>query len=215
MNAIESRDLTKGFGTVQAVSGISFTLGAGEMLALLGPSGSGKTTLLRLVAGLERPDAGTISLFGQEGLPPEDRGVGMVFQDLALWPHMRMARHLDFVLRGRGLPRQDRRERISQLLDLVQLDDRRRAFPNQLSGGQAQRLAIARTLATEPRILLLDEPFANLDHALRERIMVEVLRRKQEDGLTIILATHNHDEMLALADHTITMACGGRIGNEG
>ena len=211
MHAIEANDLTKRFGTVQAVDGVSFSLGVGEMLALLGPSGSGKTTLLRLIAGIEKPDAGAVSLFGNQNLPPEKRSIGMVFQDLALWPHMRVARHLDFVLRGRGLSRHARSERIAGLLGLVQLDDRGRAFPNQLSGGQAQRLAIARALATEPRILLLDEPFANLDTALRDRMMNEILRRKEEDGLTVVFATHNHDEALSFAERTLVMEGGRKV----
>ena len=143
-------------------------------------------------------------------VPPVERGIGMVFQDFALWPHMRVAKHLDFVLRGRGLPRHARALRAGAMLELLHLRDRRGAYPGELSGGEAQRLAIARALITEPRILLLDEPFANIDAELRQDIMDEVLRRKHSHRAAILLATHNADEAELLGDRLFRMQNGAR-----
>ena len=212
MAAVELDRVTKRFGDVTALSDVSLRVGQGEFLCLFGPSGCGKTTLLRLIAGLEVPDAGRVLIHGAVAtdriivVPPADRGVGMVFQDLALWPHMRAARHIDFVLRGRGLSKAQRRERVDGLLALSQLEERRRTYPNQLSGGEAQRLAIARALATDPGILLLDEPFANLDVPRRHRIIDEILRRKRDNGLTVVMATHNRQEAEDLSDAVFDMA---------
>lgn len=211
MAAVELDHITKRFGEVTALSDVSLRVGQGEFLTLFGPSGCGKTTLLRLIAGLEVPDAGRVLIHGAVAtdltviVPPADRGIGMVFQDLALWPHMRAARHIDFVLRGRGLSKAQRRERVDELLALSQLENRRRTYPNQLSGGEAQRLAIARALATDPGILLLDEPFANLDLPRRHRIIDEILRRKSDNGLTVIMATHNRQEAEDLSDAVFDM----------
>jgi ABC-type Fe3+/spermidine/putrescine transport system ATPase subunit len=212
MLAVELDHVTKRFGEVTALSDVSLRVDRGEFLCLFGPSGCGKTTALRLIAGLEVPDAGRVLIHGSVAsdqtviIPPVDRNVGMVFQDLALWPHMRAARHIDFVLRGRGLSKVERRERVRRLLALSQLEDRRRTYPNQLSGGEAQRLAIARALATDPGILLLDEPFANLDVPRRHRVIDEVLRRKDTDGLAIVMATHNRQEAEDISDTVFDMA---------
>ncbi|MBN2311089.1 MAG: ABC transporter ATP-binding protein [Candidatus Hydrogenedentes bacterium] len=211
--ALEVVGAAKRFGPVIAVQDLSLRIEPGQALALFGPSGCGKTTLLRVIAGLERPDAGRILIDGALAddsgrgpfMLPSRRGIAMVFQDFALWPHMRAKRHLDFVLRGRGLTRHERRERIARALDLCRLHDRRRAYPAELSGGEAQRLAIARALVVEPRILLLDEPFANLDVPLRECIIDELLRRKRDHTLTILLATHNREEAIRLAGRILYM----------
>lgn len=210
MPAIELSNIAKAFGPLRVLRGVSLTVEAGQALAVVGPSGCGKTTLLRLVAGLDTPDAGRVRLFdrvvaeGRVFVAPVERGVGMVFQDFALWPHMSVERHLDFVLRAQRIARAERRRRIDALLDLCRLEDKRHAHPAELSGGQQQRVGIARGLATEPRILLLDEPFSNLDPELRERIAQEVLRRKR-GGLTLLLAVHASEDAAALADRTMAL----------
>jgi len=193
-----------------ALGNLSFAVGQGELLCLSGPSGCGKTTTLRLIAGLERPDRGAVLIGAEptadEGKPnmPEAGGVGMVFQDLALWPHMRVERHLDFVLRGRKLSRASRRERVHAVLDTCRLLDRRRAHPSELSGGQQQRLAIARALATNPGLLLLDEPFANLDADLRDHF-TEEFRKRNREGTTIILASHDQEDAEAMGGPVLAL----------
>ncbi len=138
-------------------------------------------------------------------VPPAERGLGMVFQDFALWPHMSVARHLDFVLKAKGIARDERKARIRDLLTLCGLLDRARGRPSELSGGEQQRLAIARAMVAEPRILLLDEPLSNLDAALKGRILAEILRRKREHGLTVVMATHDDDEIRSEADQVLRM----------
>lgn len=207
--ALETKDLRKRFGDRWVVGGISAAVAPGTGLALIGPSGAGKTTFLRLIAGIEAPDAGEVHLHGWPAtadgvfLPPEARGLAMVFQDFALWPHMSVARHLDFVLRGRGLCRRTRRNRIEAMLELVGLGDKRDAAPAQLSGGEAQRVAIARALVTEPPLLLLDEPFSNLDSATRSGIVDELARRKREDGVALVLASHDAADSASLCEQTL------------
>lgn len=201
MPAVELISVTKNFGDQRVIDGLSAAVEPGHALCLFGPSGCGKTTLLRLIAGLERPDAGTIRIasvtVNGEGIhvPPMARNVGMVFQSFALWPHLRAEHHLDFVLRARRMTRKQRRTEIDALLELVQLEDKRRAYPNELSGGEQQRLDIARALATRPRVLLLDEPFAHLDAAVRGRIGADVERRMRDEDVTVIVATHDLDEI--------------------
>ncbi|HIJ72662.1 MAG TPA: ABC transporter ATP-binding protein [Candidatus Hydrogenedentes bacterium] len=212
--AVEVRNVSKHFGALVALNGLSVAVTRGEALCLFGPSGCGKTTLLRIVAGLERPDGGAVFINGVEAtsptafLAPAARNIGMVFQDLALWPHMRAARHLDFVLRAAPLTRAQRERRIAELLERVSLSDRRRAYPCELSGGQQQRLAIARALAHEPRVLLLDEPFANLDAPLRDDILDTVKGLKQERDVTVLFAAHHPEEVTSLADCVLEMAAG-------
>ncbi len=210
-NAIEFRAVSKRFGALSVLDGLTFAVEAGAGLRLLGPSGSGKTTVMRLMAGLDRPDSGVIEVRGERVagagafVPPVVRRVGMVFQDFALWPHMRIEAQLRFVMAARGLPRSQRGPRARTLLELVELEGRRRSFPDALSGGEQQRAAIARTLAAEPDILLLDEPFSNIDGALRERIAAELLRRRSDLGVTIVLATHHGDEAEALCRQAIEL----------
>jgi len=209
MSAIECQNLSKRYGTLPVLANLSFSVETGQALCLFGPSGCGKTTLLRLIAGLEQPDTGTIRLFDRIVadndlfVPPADRNIGFVFQDFVLWPHMRVERHLDFVLHAKGIPRRQRRERTAQLLDLCRLEDKRRAYPAQLSGGQQQRLAIARALANHPSILLLDEPFSNLDADLRARMAAEFSRLKTESNVTLILATHIIEDATPFTDATL------------
>lgn len=210
MSAIELSGVSKRFGDVRPIGDFSLSIEPGTLSVLVGPSGCGKTTLLRLIAGLEVPETGRITLGGRvvtgDGIyaPPNARDVGFAFQDFALWPHKNVAAHLEFVLRARGLRRGKRLEEIETLLEVVELADKRRAYPATLSGGQQQRLAIARALAGEPRILLLDEPFANLDTRLRERILTEIVRRRAF-GVTVLIATHDLDDIEASADRVVRM----------
>jgi len=208
MHAIEAIDLTKRFGAIQAVDGVSFMLGAGEMLALLGPSGSGKTTLLRLVAGLEQPDGGTVSLFGMQGLRPEERGVGMVFQDLALWPHMSLRQHLLFPVRKLDLTREEVDERVTQTIASVGLGGREKARPAELSGGEQQRLALARALIGRPKRLLLDEPFSSLDLPLKREMVELVLELHERDGFTLVHVTHDPVEASRASDRIVALDSG-------
>ncbi len=212
--SVDVSNLTKRFGATTAVDDVSFSVAEGQFVALLGPSGSGKTTVLRMLAGLERPDEGRIAVHGRpvfggrREIPAEERDIGMVFQDYALWPHMTVAQNIAFGLRLRRFTRRDRDERVAEALSLVHLDGLDARFPDQLSGGQQQRVAIARALATRPRLLLLDEPLSNLDAALREEMRVELVRLLKAQGITAIYVTHDRIEALAMADQIVVMRDG-------
>ncbi len=208
--------LGKSFDGTPALDGVSATIRSGEFVALLGPSGCGKTTLLRLTAGFERPSAGSISLGGRvmadahRFVPPEAREIGIVFQSYALWPHMSVAGNVAYPLEVRRLPRAEREARVAEALALTGLSDLAARMPAQLSGGQRQRVALARCLVFEPRAMLLDEPLANLDLALRAS-MQEVFRMfHRRTGATMVYVTHDQTEALALADRIAVME-GGRI----
>ncbi len=205
--AVEARELRRRFAGHAALDGVSLAVPPGDLFALLGPSGSGKTTLLRVLAGFERPDAGELRLFGdlvagpQRFIPPERRGVGMVFQDYALFPHMSVDANVAY-----GLPRDARRhgegdERVREVLALTGLAGLGRRGVHELSGGEQQRVALARALAPRPRLLLLDEPFSNLDAALRVRVRTEVRAIVKRAGITAVLVTHDQEEALSVADH--------------
>ncbi|HEX5697905.1 MAG TPA: ABC transporter ATP-binding protein, partial [Rhodoferax sp.] len=187
-----------------AVRDVSFGLGAGDIGVLIGPSGCGKTTLLRAVAGLEGASAGVIRLDGQvvsqagSSLPPESRQVGMVFQDYALFPHLSIGRNIAFGIDH--LPRAERQARVAEVLALVGLQGQEKRFPHELSGGQQQRVALARALAPKPRLLLLDEPFSNLDVDLRERLAHEVRGILKEANATALFVTHDQLEAFAVGD---------------
>lgn len=202
--------LTKRFGAMAVVNNLDLVAQPGELVALLGPSGCGKTTTLRLIAGFEDPDEGTIEVGGQvvataqRRLPPERRRVGMVFQDYALFPHLTVGRNVAF-----GLPRGAKRQhRIEEALDLVGLQGFANRMPYELSGGQQQRVALARALAPEPDIVLLDEPFSNLDSALRGRVRAEVRQILRDAKATAVLVTHDQEEALSLSDHIAVMSHG-------
>jgi iron(III) transport system ATP-binding protein len=191
-----------------AVHGVSFSVREGELLALLGPSGCGKTTTLRMTGGFERPDAGRLLLGDRDitRLPPEKRGIGFVFQDYALFPHLNVFENVRFGLRDR--PAQAARDRVADMLDMVNLADLADRMPHQLSGGQQQRIALARTLAMAPPLVLLDEPFSNLDAAMRVETRQEVRSLLKRAGSAAILVTHDQEEALALADRIAVMDAG-------
>ena len=208
--ALSLAGLVKRFGAVVAVDAVDLDVAAGELIALLGPSGCGKTTTLRLAAGFERPDAGTVSLGGEEVagpgsyVPPEKRRIGVVFQDYALFPHMSVEDNV-----GYGVRRRDKRpSRVGEMLDLVGLADKSRRRPHELSGGEQQRVAIARALAPDPAVVLLDEPFSNLDAALRVRVRDEVRDILDAAGATAVFVTHDQEEALSLADRVAVMSTG-------
>jgi iron(III) transport system ATP-binding protein len=194
--------LTKRFGDSPIVRGISFSVREGDILALVGPSGCGKTTTLRLIAGFERLDEGSIEIDGQivaDGdyhLPPERSRVGMVFQDYAVFPHLSVGQNVGFALRKGPAER----ERVAELLAFVGLSGQERKMPHELSGGEQQRVSLARALSTEPAILLLDEPFSNLDAALRASVRAEVRSLLKRSGTTAVFVTHDQEEALLLGD---------------
>jgi iron(III) transport system ATP-binding protein len=208
--ALRVQDLRRTYGPITAVDGLSLELRTGEMLSLLGPSGCGKTTVLRLVAGLEEPDGGTIEIAGRRvagpgaSVPPERRRVGMVFQDHALFPHLSVADNVAYGIRRDP----DRAVRVRELLELVSLPDAGHRMPHELSGGMQQRVAIARALAPRPDVILLDEPFSNLDAALRTQLRGELREILRAAGASAVLVTHDQDEALTLGDRMAVMVRG-------
>jgi sulfate/thiosulfate transport system ATP-binding protein len=203
----------KRFGSsnpVAAVNGVSFTAPEHSITSLLGPSGSGKSTLLRMCAGLETPDGGRILINGLDvtNVPVRDRGVGFVFQNYALFQHMTVFDNIAFGLDIRGRNKQTTRARVESLLELVQLADYGKRLPAELSGGQRQRIALARSLATEPKVLLLDEPFGALDTRVRIELREWLLRLHEKMGVTTLLVTHDQEEALELSEHVILLKDG-------
>ena len=211
MAEVSVRNLTKRFGDVAALDDVDLEIPDGSFTALLGPSGCGKTTFLRLLAGLETPSAGTIRIGGMDvtALPPEKRGLGMMFQSYALFPHMTVAENLRFPLRMRALgDRADQARRVADALRLVRMETMADRLPRALSGGQQQRVALARALIADPPGLLLDEPLSNLDAQLRKDMQVELMELHRKVGLTTVLVTHDQDEALSLADRVVLMRSG-------
>jgi len=216
MSRIELHAVSKAYDGRMGVEGISASVEHGERVVLLGPSGCGKTTVLRLVAGLEVPDSGTISINGarvaearRNLLPPEQRRIGMVFQDLALWPHMTVSQHLEFALRyDPGNKAADRPARIRAVLEMVRMADRAQAKPGELSGGQQQRVALARALVANPTIVLMDEPLSNLDPELNLHLRQEILRLHTELGFTLVYVTHSREEAADIGSRVIAMRYG-------
>src|SRR5690606_34321717 len=210
MARLDITDVSKLFGSVRAVDRFSITVEDGELVCLLGPSGSGKSTLLRMIGGFEKPTAGSITIDGEEivHLPPERRPTGMVFQSHALWTHMNVHKNLAFGLKLRRLPAGEIKDRVEAVLELVGLAGYGTRLTHQLSGGQQQRVALARSLVLEPKILLLDEPFASLDQHLRERLREEVRDIQQRLKITTLFVTHAQDEALAVSDRIVVMRDG-------
>jgi putative spermidine/putrescine transport system ATP-binding protein len=207
MSGVTVSGVSKRFGHVQALDGVSLDVASGEMVALLGPSGCGKTTLLRAVAGLERPDSGQISIGGKDviGVPTRERPIGMVFQSYALFPNMTVRQNIAFPLEVRNWPSADVRARVDELLGLVRLGPQADRYPNQISGGQAQRAALGRALAPHPDVLLLDEPLSALDALVRTRLRDEIRRVQQLVRTTAIYVTHDQAEAMAIADRVAVM----------
>jgi len=202
LTKVQLKGVRKDFGAFTAISQIDLEINSGELVALLGPSGCGKTTTLRMIAGLEVPTLGQILFDGDDvsEVPVQDRNVGMVFQRYALFPHMTVEKNVMFGLKVRGTPSAEIKERLEEILDVVQLQQFRHRFPAQLSGGQMQRVAIARTLITNPSVLMMDEPLANLDTKLRGEMRRFIRELQQRLGITTIFVTHDQVEAMELAD---------------
>lgn len=212
MALLRIENVSKKFGSTLAAANVSLAVERGEFFGLLGPSGCGKTTTLRMIAGLERPDSGTIHFEDQNitNLSPERRGFGMVFQNYALFPHLNVFENVAFGLRARHKPKTEIAERVSSALELVQLPGYERRRVDELSGGQQQRVAIARAMAIEPALLLFDEPLSNLDVTLREETRSELRELVNRLGLTAVYVTHDQEEAFALCDR-ISVMMNGRI----
>jgi spermidine/putrescine ABC transporter ATP-binding subunit len=203
-------DVTRRFGDIAAVEGLSLDVREGEFLTLLGPSGCGKTTTLRMIAGFVTPTSGRVRIDDEDvtGLAPGKRNVGMVFQDYALFPHLTVAENIGFGLRERRVPAAERARRVRELLALVRLPGLEDRYPAALSGGQQQRVALARALAYTPRVLLMDEPLGALDLKLREAMQAELHQLQRELGITTIYVTHDQDEAMSLSDRIVVMSDG-------
>jgi len=213
--AIAVRNVSKRFGPHQALNSVTLNVIAGESVVILGPSGCGKTTLLRLIAGLEAPDDGEVWLgdvrasgAGTTLLPPHDRQIGFVFQDLALWPHLTVAGNLEFVLGTLNIGKAERTRRIEDALRLVRIDGFEGRHPHQLSGGEQQRVALARAIVARPRLLLFDEPLSSLDAELRAAMRIELAGLQLTLATTMVYVTHDREDAAVLADRVIEMRAG-------
>ena len=208
---LEVEGLTRRFGGRDVVRDVSLTVDAGEVTSLLGPSGCGKSTTLRMIAGIERQDAGRVLVDGQvvvderTHIPPEERGIGLIFQDFALFPHLSVAGNVGFGLTG---PKAARRARVEDLLERVHLSRLIDAYPHELSGGEQQRVALARAVAPRPRVMLMDEPFSGLDNRLRDGIRDETLAILKEEGAAVVLVTHDPEEAMRMSDQVALMRDG-------
>ncbi len=207
MAILKVKNLSKNFGKVKAVQDVTFEATEGKVLSLLGPSGCGKTTTLRCIAGFENPDQGEIYLDNRKitTIPPEKRGIGMVFQNYALWPHMTVYGNLAFGLQIKKVPKDEITKKIKKVLDMVQLEGYENRYPRQMSGGQQQRIAMARALVFEPEIMLLDEPLSNLDAQLREEMRFEFTELQRKLGITAIYVTHDQAEALVISDKIVIL----------
>jgi len=210
MSYLSIRGLHKSYGSTPIFSEIDCEIGKGEFITLLGPSGCGKSTLLRCIAGLTGVNGGQIILDGQDLVPltPQKRGIGMVFQSYALFPNMNVAQNVAFGLRMQKIKGSEAEQRVKQVLELVELNDFAERYPHQLSGGQCQRVALARSLVTRPRLLLLDEPLSALDARIRKHLREQIRSIQQELGLTTIFVTHDQEEALVMSDRIVLMNAG-------
>ena len=204
---IEIKNITKNFGSVRALDGVSMQIKQGEFFSLLGPSGCGKTTLLRLLSGFDNPSSGNIFIAGEsmENVPPNLRPTNMVFQSYAIFPHLNVAENVGYGLRKIKLAKDELENRVNEALDLVDLSNYGTRESHALSGGQRQRVALARALIMRPKVLLLDEPLSALDKKLREAMQVELRRLQQTVGITFVLVTHDQEEALIMSDRIAVM----------
>ncbi|AUC13458.1 Fe3+/spermidine/putrescine ABC transporter ATP-binding protein (plasmid) [Rhizobium sp. Y9] len=213
---IELIAVSKSYGANRVVDNIDLSIPAGEFVSILGPSGCGKTTTLNMIAGFSDPSGGDIRIRGrsQLGVPPEKRGIGLVFQNYALFPHMTVAENVAFGLKMKGTPRAETETEVRSALRRVHLEGFEQRYPKELSGGQQQRTALARAIAPKPSLLLLDEPLSNLDLKLREAMRIELKEIQEELGMTFIYVTHDQDEAMAMSDRIVVMH-GGLVAQEG
>jgi len=221
MQIVALHSVSKYYNGEKVLSNISLEINKGERIVILGPSGCGKTTVLRLIAGFIAPNTGAVSIEGKlvsrSGRiikPPEQRNLGMVFQDLALWPHLSVKGNLDFGLKAKGLPKKERKHRIHKVLDLVGMADYVDRKPAELSGGQQQRVALARALVPGPMLLLMDEPLSSLDLELNIRLRKEILQLQENLGFTLLYVTHDRNEAFDIASRVLFMRK-GRVEYEG
>jgi putative spermidine/putrescine transport system ATP-binding protein len=210
--AVRFLEVSRYYGAVRAVDGVSFDISDGEFFSLLGPSGSGKTTCLRLIAGFEQPNAGAVLIHGRDmaGVPPYERDVNTVFQDYALFPHMSVEQNVAYGMMVKRVPKTERRARVDEALRLVRLVGMEKRKPTELSGGQRQRVALARALVNRPLVLLLDEPLGALDLKLRQEMQIELKSLQREVGITFLFVTHDQEEALTMSDR-IAVFNNGRI----
>lgn len=216
---IKVSSLVKRFGTFTAVDDVSFAVHENEFFSLLGPSGCGKTTTLRCISGLEQPTEGDIYISGQlvtspeknVMVPPERRGIGMVFQNYAVWPHMTVEQNMSYPLRLAKKPKEKINRKMVYLLDLLELQGLEKRFPSELSGGQQQRVALGRALSTDPEVMLLDEPLSNLDAKLREQMRFELKDLQRKTGISILYVTHDQVEAMAMSDRVAVMKSGAVV----
>ncbi|MFM7819936.1 MAG: ABC transporter ATP-binding protein [Actinomycetota bacterium] len=207
---VEFSKVSKSFGAVKALVEFDLSIEEGELVTLLGPSGCGKSTALRVAAGFETPDSGDVSIGGASILAQSanKRGIGMVFQNYSLFPHLTVTQNLEFGMRVRNIAREKRSARVGELLELVRLSGLSDRYPHQISGGQQQRVALARALAVEPRVLLLDEPLSALDATVRIEVREEIRRIQRASGIATIFVTHDQEEALAISDRICVMSNG-------
>ncbi|TCG09615.1 spermidine/putrescine ABC transporter ATP-binding protein [Paraburkholderia steynii] len=207
MNMIELKQVSRRYGAVEAIAPLDFSVKQGEFVTLLGPSGSGKTTLLNLIAGMVSPSSGQIFVRGVDitNAPPSSRGLGMVFQNYALMPHMTVFDNIAFPLRVRKMPKDEIRRKVKDVLDMVRLPDIAARKPKELSGGQQQRVSLARCIVYNPALILLDEPLGALDKKLREQMQLEIRRLHAQLGITMLNVTHDQDEALSMSDRIVLM----------
>jgi len=209
-------NIKKSFNGNETLSDVSFNLNKNEILGILGPSGSGKTTLLRIISGLETPEYGRIILnknviFDSEkgiNLPPEKRNIALVFQDFALWPHLTVKEHLEFVFEARNFPKEIRKNLIEKYLKMFGMEEKINSYPKELSGGEKQRVAIMRALAQEPKVLLLDEPLSNLDSSLKNHLKNEIKKIQKEIKMPIIYVTHNYLDLIDITNEIMIIENG-------
>jgi ABC-type Fe3+/spermidine/putrescine transport system ATPase subunit len=214
MSHLMLENLSKRYGEHFAVDGVSLSIAQGEFVSLLGPSGCGKTTTLQMIAGFVEPTSGSIRIDGRDllAVPAAKRGLGIVFQNYALFPHLSVTDNVSFGLEMRQVAKPERARRVAETLDLVGLTGLSARYPAQLSGGQQQRVALARALVIQPELLLLDEPLSNLDAKLRAEMQVEMSRIQRTIGITTLMVTHDQAEALALSDRVVVMNAGHRTG---